>query len=119
MKLEPQVFNVLVYLLQHRDRVVPKEELLAQLWPGRFVGETILPSQRPTEGRAIGDRGWERRLIQTVHGRGDRFMDPLAERGMTISVTLPMLKSSPWGADGTAGEAVLRERRVLRSPLGG
>jgi DNA-binding winged helix-turn-helix (wHTH) protein len=42
VKLEPQVFNVLAYLIQHRDRVVTKEELFAQLWTGRFVSEATL-----------------------------------------------------------------------------
>ena len=45
VKLEPQVFNVLAYLIQHRERVVTKEELLEQLWPGRFVSEAILTNR--------------------------------------------------------------------------
>ena len=40
--VEPQVFDVLAYLVRHRDRVVPKEELLEQLWSNRFVSETTL-----------------------------------------------------------------------------
>jgi predicted ATPase/DNA-binding winged helix-turn-helix (wHTH) protein len=80
VKLEPQVFNVLVYLIQHRDRVVSKEELLEQLWPGRFVTEATLTSRLTAARRAIGDRGREQRLIQTVHGRGYRFIAPVQER---------------------------------------
>jgi DNA-binding winged helix-turn-helix (wHTH) protein/predicted ATPase len=80
VKLEPQVFNVLAYLLQHRDRVVTKEELLAQLWPGRFVSEATLTSRLTAARRAIGDRGREQRVIQTVHGRGYRFIVPVEER---------------------------------------
>jgi DNA-binding winged helix-turn-helix (wHTH) protein/predicted ATPase len=80
VKLEPQVFNVLAYLIQHRDRVVTKEELLEQLWPGRFISEATLTSRLMTARRAIGDRGREQRLIQTVHRRGYRFMAPVEER---------------------------------------
>ena len=80
VKLEPQVFNVLAYLLQHRDRVVTKDELLAQLWPGRFVSEATLTSRLTAARRAIGDRGREQRVIQTVHGRGYRFIVPVEER---------------------------------------
>lgn len=80
VKLEPQVFNVLAYLVQHRDRVVTKEELLDQLWPGRFISEATLTSRLMLARRAIGDRGKEQRLIQTVHGRGYRFIAPLEER---------------------------------------
>jgi DNA-binding winged helix-turn-helix (wHTH) protein/predicted ATPase len=79
VKLEPQVFNVLVYLIQHRDRVVTKEELLEQLWPGRFVSEASLTSRLMAARRAIGDQGREQRLIQTVHGRGYRFIAPVEE----------------------------------------
>jgi DNA-binding winged helix-turn-helix (wHTH) protein len=77
VKLEPQVFNVLAYLIQHRDRVVTKEELFARLWPGRFVTEATLTSRMRAAREAIGDSGREQRLIQTVHGRGYRFTAPV------------------------------------------
>jgi predicted ATPase/DNA-binding winged helix-turn-helix (wHTH) protein len=80
IKIEPQVFNVLAYLIQHRDRVITKEELLERLWPGRFVGEATLTSRLTAARRAIGDRGREQRLIQTAHGRGYRFIAPVEER---------------------------------------
>ena len=77
VKLEPQVFNVLVYLIQHHDRVVSKEELLEQLWPGRVVGEATLSSRIMAVRKAIGDRGRAQRIIQTLHGRGYRFIAPV------------------------------------------
>jgi DNA-binding winged helix-turn-helix (wHTH) protein len=80
VKLEPQVFNLLAYLIQHRDRVVTKEELLEQLWPARFVGEATLTSRVMAVRKAIGDRGREQRLIQTLHGRGYRFIAEVEER---------------------------------------
>src|SRR5919106_3836039 len=80
VKLEPQVFNILVYLIQHRDRVVTKAEILEQLWPGRFVSEATLTSRVMAARRAVGDRGREQRIIQTVHGRGYRFIVPVEER---------------------------------------
>jgi DNA-binding winged helix-turn-helix (wHTH) protein len=95
VKLEPQVFNVLAYLIDHRDRVVTKDELLEQLWPGRFVSETTLTSRLKSVRRAIGDRGRAQRLIQTVHGRGYRFIASVEERVAIeralddVSVALP------------------------------
>jgi DNA-binding winged helix-turn-helix (wHTH) protein/predicted ATPase len=77
VKLEPQVFNILVYLIEHRERVVTKEELLEQLWQGRVVGEAALTSRLTAARKVIGDSGREQRLIQTVHGRGYRFMAPV------------------------------------------
>ncbi|MGH8066215.1 MAG: AAA family ATPase [Candidatus Entotheonellia bacterium] len=79
IKLEPQVFNLLAYLIQHRDRVVTKQALLGTLWPGRFVGEATLTSRMMTARRAVGDRGREQRVIQTLHGRGYRFIAEVEE----------------------------------------
>ena len=73
-KLEPQALDLLAYLLQHRDRVVPKQELLEQLWPDRFVGDGILTQQMMMVRRAIGDNGRHQHTIKTLHGRGYRFV---------------------------------------------
>jgi Transcriptional regulatory protein, C terminal len=53
IKLEPQVFNLLAYLIQHRDRVATKQALLDTLMPGRFVGEATLTSRMKTARRAV------------------------------------------------------------------
>ena len=72
--IEPQVHDVLAFLLTHRDRVVPKEELLDHVWGDRFVSESALTSRIKAARRAIGDDGQQQRLIRTVHGRGYRFV---------------------------------------------
>jgi DNA-binding winged helix-turn-helix (wHTH) protein/tetratricopeptide (TPR) repeat protein len=79
--LEPQVFEVLAYLARHRDRVVPKAELLDQIWGSRFVSESALTSRLKAARRAVGDSGREQRVIGTVHGRGYRFLAPVRETG--------------------------------------
>lgn len=71
---EPKVFNVLVYLVRHRDRVVPKHELFAQLWPGEFVSDAALTSCIKALRKLVGDDGAIQRVIKTVHGRGYRFV---------------------------------------------
>jgi DNA-binding winged helix-turn-helix (wHTH) protein len=73
-QLEPQVFNVLTYLLQHRDRVVTKDELLDQLWPNQFISEVTLHHRVMEARKAIGDSGRAQRCIKTVHRRGYRFI---------------------------------------------
>ena len=78
--LERQGFNVLVYLVQHRDRVVAKAELLEQLWPNQSVSENTLTQRLRAVRRALGDSGHEQRLIKTVHGRGYRFIAAVEER---------------------------------------
>jgi len=77
--IEPQVHDVLAYLLAHRDRVVTKEELLDHIWGDRFVSESALTSRIKAVRRAIGDDGTTQRLIRTVHGRGYRFVASVAD----------------------------------------
>ena len=72
--LEPQVFDVLAYLIEHRERVVPKDELLDHVWGHRFVGDAALVSRIMAARKAVGDDGREQRLIKTVHGHGYRFV---------------------------------------------
>jgi len=57
VRIEPQVFDVLVHLVHHRDRVVPKEELLDEVWGDRFVSESALSSRIKSARRAVGDTG--------------------------------------------------------------
>ena len=79
--LEPQVFEVLSYLVRNRDRVVTKNELLDQVWGSRFVTESALTSRLKAARRAVGDSGREQRVIRTVHGRGYRFLALVQEGG--------------------------------------
>lgn len=76
--VEKQVFDVLRYLLEHRDRVVPKAELLDAVWGDRFVSDSALTSRLKAARRAIGDDGTAQRLIATVHGVGYRFVGEVA-----------------------------------------
>ncbi len=72
--VEPQVFEVLLYLLAQRHRVVHKEELLDEVWGSRFISNSAVTSRIKSARQAIGDSGREQRLIRTVHGRGYRFV---------------------------------------------
>jgi DNA-binding winged helix-turn-helix (wHTH) protein/tetratricopeptide (TPR) repeat protein len=78
VSLEPQVFDVLAYLIEHRERVVPKTELLDEIWGDRFVSESALTSRIKSARRAVGDTGREQRVIRTIHGRGFRFVATVA-----------------------------------------
>jgi DNA-binding winged helix-turn-helix (wHTH) protein/tetratricopeptide (TPR) repeat protein len=72
--VEPQVFSVLAYLVEHRDRVVTKNDLLDNVWGDRFVSEAALTTRIKAARRAVGDDGARQRMIKTVHGRGYRFI---------------------------------------------
>src|SRR5213596_1598222 len=77
--LEPQAFDVLMYLVRNRDRVVAKEELMDSVWGGRFVSETAVTSRIKQVRRALGDDGQAQRVIRTLHGRGYRFVADVLE----------------------------------------
>jgi DNA-binding winged helix-turn-helix (wHTH) protein/class 3 adenylate cyclase/tetratricopeptide (TPR) repeat protein len=76
--LRPKECDVLACLLAHRDRVVAKDELLEQVWPGQFVGDATLYVRILAVRKAIGDDGTTARRLRTVRGRGYRFMAPVA-----------------------------------------
>ncbi len=83
VRVEPQVFDVLVHLIEHRDRVVAKEELLDEVWKTRFVTESTLTTRIKEVRRAVGDDGRLQRVVRTVHGRGYRFVADVAQRGQS------------------------------------
>ena len=72
--VEPQVFDLLVYLIENRDRVVTKDDLIASVWGGRIVSESTLTSRITAARKAIGDTGERQDLIQTIQRRGFRFI---------------------------------------------
>jgi len=78
--LESQVFQVFVYLVQHRDRVVSKAELLDYLWPQQYISETTLSQRLMLVRKAVGDSGRRQRVITTVPGRGYRFVATVEEQ---------------------------------------
>jgi DNA-binding winged helix-turn-helix (wHTH) protein/predicted ATPase len=74
LPLRPKVFQMLVYLIEQRHRVVTRDEVLAQVWPNQCVGDETLTSCVKAARRAVGDSGRTQRVIQTVHRRGLRFV---------------------------------------------
>ena len=72
--VEPQVFDLLVYLVQNRDRVVSKDDLIAAVWGGRSVSDSTLTSRINAARNAVGDSGAEKKLIRTIARKGLRFI---------------------------------------------
>ena len=72
--LRPKPFQVLLYLIEHRDRVISKQELAEQLWPDEYVSDAVIENGILAARRAVGDSGREQRIIQTLHGHGYRFI---------------------------------------------
>ena len=77
--VEPQVFDLLVYLIANRDRVVSKDDLLDAVWGGRIVSESTLTTRINAARRAVGDSGERQQLIRTIARKGFRFVAPVAD----------------------------------------
>lgn len=75
----PQVFDLLLYLVENRGRVVSKDELLDAVWLGRIVSESTITSHINAARTAIGDSGHEQRFIRTVARKGFRFVGDVSE----------------------------------------
>ena len=77
--VEPQVFDLLVYLVENRDRVVSKDDLIASVWGGRIVSDSTLTSRINAARKAIGDSGEDQKLIRTIARKGLRFVGTCAQ----------------------------------------
>ncbi len=90
----PQVFDVLVYLVKNRDRVVGKDELLDAVWGGRIVSLSTLGSHISAVRRAVSDNGDEQRLVRTIARKGFRFVGDVHETRAATERATPLLTTA-------------------------
>ena len=76
--VEPKVFDLLLFLIENRSRVVSKRELIETIWGGRVISEAALSSCIKAARRTLGDDGERQRMIRTVHRCGFHFVGPVA-----------------------------------------
>lgn len=96
VSLGPKVFEVLLYLIRHRDQVVTKQALLEAIWPELFVSDAALMRCVAVARKAIGDDAGTRQMIKTHYGRGYRFTADVEER-----VSSPPAKDVPFASEVT------------------
>jgi DNA-binding winged helix-turn-helix (wHTH) protein/class 3 adenylate cyclase/tetratricopeptide (TPR) repeat protein len=122
--VEPQVLDLLLDLIEHRERVVTRDELIERVWHGRIVAEATLSSRIKSARRAIGDNGRDQRLVRTIHGRGFRFVGAvrLATPGqddaapeLAAGVLVPPSGSVPGQQEEQADPALASGARTLAS----
>jgi adenylate cyclase len=111
LQLQPKVFDLLAYLIQHRDRVVTRQELFDTLWPEQFVSEDALEWLMTAARRAVGDSGRAQQVIKTLRGRGYRCVAPVEEHPHALpdAALLPV----------PAGALDATESPVIAQPVGG
>src|SRR5262249_29498819 len=105
VSLEPQVFDLVVHLMENRDRVVTKEELIEKIWHGRHVAESTLTSRINAARKAVGDSGSEQALIRTIARKGFRFVGAV-QTGAESAATAEQAASPRWQEP----QAVLNDR---------
>src|SRR5262249_26061191 len=102
----PQVFDLLVYLLKNRERVVTRDDLLASVWSGRIVSDSTMASHINPVRKAIGDSGQDQRLLRTVARKGFRFVGDVTEAPAQES-------AAPSHAESGATEEAARPRLTI------
>ncbi|HEY7800421.1 MAG TPA: winged helix-turn-helix domain-containing tetratricopeptide repeat protein, partial [Hyphomonadaceae bacterium] len=94
--LQPQVFDLLVYLLKNRDRVTSKDDLVAGVWGGRIVSDSTLHSRINAVRKAIGDNGRQQKFIRTMARKGIRFVGEVTEASADpAGATSPSIDDRP------------------------
>jgi TolB-like protein/Flp pilus assembly protein TadD len=81
--LEPQVFDLLAFLIDNNGRVVSKDDIITAVWQGRAISDSTLTSRLNSARRAIGDSGERQALIRTVPRKGFRFVGALRQQPET------------------------------------
>ena len=112
--LEPKAFDVLVHLIEHRDRLVTKDELLDAVWAGTFVTPNVLTRAVTQIRKALGDDAGDAHYVETAAKRGYRFIAPV-----TV-VAAPLLEGAelpPLGAAPSAPVPVPPARAPRRSAI--
>jgi TolB-like protein len=74
VRLEPQVLALLIHLVRHRNCLVTKDEIVAEVWQGKAISDASISSRIRSARQAVGDSGAQQAVIRTVHGRGFRFV---------------------------------------------
>jgi adenylate cyclase len=104
--VEPQVLELLLFLVRNPDRLLTKDDLIQHVWHGRIVSDTTITSRIKSARQAIGDNGAQQKLIRTVHGRGVRF----------IAAVRCELRGAGRLNAGTAGDVLARASEATADP---
>ncbi len=85
LSVTPKVFDLLVFLIRNRDRLVSRDELLDEIWRGRLIADAALSNEIKHARAVLGDDGAQQKYIRTVRGRGYQFVGEVIERSSTAN----------------------------------
>ncbi|MGY4282460.1 DNA-binding winged helix-turn-helix (wHTH) protein [Bradyrhizobium sp. LM2.7] len=114
--LQPQVFDLLLYLVAQRARVVSKDDLIRQIWSDRIVSDSALNSRINAAGKALGDDGATQRLIKTIPRKGFRFVGKVREEMAASLVPAEARPAPARAAADRPGIAVLAFENMSGDP---
>jgi len=103
--VEPQVFALIAFLVEHRERLVSRDEIFEKVWEGRIVSDSALTSRIKSARKALGDDGRSQRLIRTVHGKGLRFVAGVRLQREPVFATPADAPASPPATDTSGHDA--------------
>lgn len=101
--VEPQVFALLLLLVENRERMVSKDEIIEKIWDGRIVSESALTSRVKSARAALGDDGKAQKYIRTIHGQGLRFAAEAKELGVRSVAPADAAEAADAPANGSPG----------------
>ncbi len=107
--VEPQVFDLLLHLIDKRERVVTQDELVAAIWNGRIVSDSAISARISAARAAIGDDGTRQQWIKTVPRRGFRFVGEVQVLSASPSSQVPAGIKPPREETPTRQETPSRE----------
>jgi TolB-like protein len=111
--VEPQVFALLALLVENRERLVSKDEIVEKVWDGRIVSDAAVASRVKSVRKALGDDGKTQRFVKTVHGQGFRFVAAVnAERAAAAAQAGPEPDVQPADQTSRPSIAVLPFRLI-------
>ena len=114
--LQPQVFDLLLYLVAERARVVSKDDLISQIWSDRAISDSALNSRINAARKALRDDGATQRLIKTIPRKGFRFVGEVREEAAAKPVPTGPASGSPRVATDRPGVAVLAFENMSGDP---
>jgi TolB-like protein/Flp pilus assembly protein TadD len=118
--VEPQVFDLIVFLIENRERVVSRDDLIAAIWNGRVVSESTFTSRINSARRALDDSGKSQHLIRTLPRKGFRFVGEIREANERMPPQAAAVPASSGGPDsdrGKVGSTAARRASIAVMPF--